>query len=114
MVEDEPLLASTLVEVLIDEGYEVEQVGDATAAEAAVLAGRFDLILLDHTLPGAVTGLALLERWRRAGRQEVVVLTSGDPQVGGQVGENQSFLAKPFSFQELLSLLAGLVAPLSE
>lgn len=114
VVEDETLLASTLVELLSDEGCEVELAGDGLEAEAAMAAGRFALVLLDCGLPAGPSGLELLARWRADGRPEPVILMSGNHQHAEEALGAQAFLAKPFSFSDLLSLLELWSAPASK
>jgi DNA-binding response OmpR family regulator len=112
VVEDEPALATALVQGLRQDGFAVERVGDGLLALDSCLTDRFDLIVLDLMLPG-LAGLDLCARLRRAGvSTPVLVLTARN-------GENDQlrafrtgaddFLTKPFSYRVLLARLHALL-----
>jgi len=63
IVEDDPLLADGVAQLLRGAGYTADFVGSAELAEAAVAAEKFDLLVLDIGLPG-MDGLELLSRLR--------------------------------------------------
>lgn len=60
VVEDDSVNRHLLCEVCKNEGYSVVGVEDAIAAEVLLRKDRFDLVLLDYTLPDR-SGLELLE-----------------------------------------------------
>lgn len=55
MVDDDPLLCEVTQEILEEIGYDCVAVSDGEGARAALLDSRcrFDLMILDHVLPGA-------------------------------------------------------------
>ena len=74
IVDDEALLCRTLANALRDAGHRVVT---AESAEAAALhlfpSQRFDVVVLDHRLPGEA-GCQLLERMRAAGQSTPAIL----------------------------------------
>jgi len=53
LVEDDRMIGDSLRKALRDEGYAVDWVYDARAANATLATERFDLVLLDLGLPNA-------------------------------------------------------------
>ena len=118
VVEDHPAAADMLVDVLGDEGYAVVAAVGLAAAEAALAAGRFDLVLCD-SLRRSTTGL-LRERWAAlervldlAGRAPVVVLTAYRPDffADWRARGFAELLPKPFGLDELLATVRRHLAP---
>jgi CheY-like chemotaxis protein len=103
VVEDDPLVGETILCVL-EEQYRVTLASSVCGAAACLRDGEFDIVLLDCILPGG--GVAdLIAQAERLGVS--VVLTSGDPeQIEAQGSGKWPFLAKPFSMNRLLDLLA--------
>ncbi len=109
IVDDETLLCRTLANAVRDAGH---QAVTADSAEAAMLllfpTHCFDVVVLDHRLPGR-TGLDLLERMREEGQATPAVLMTAyetasmrsrafDLAVAG-------FFRKPFNLAELLDCI---------
>ena len=112
VVEDEPKVADALREGLEGEGY---QVVVETTGEDAILRlthDRFDVILLDLTLPGC-DGLEILSTCRQQGLDtSVVVLTARDNLKDRVIGLDtgaDDYLVKPFAFAELLARIRAVV-----
>jgi two-component system, OmpR family, response regulator len=107
LVEDDLPLAEALTTLLARAGYVVDVVHDGSAAEAAVAADSFDLVVLDLNLPG-MDGLAVLRaiRSRRDGTHDgaaVMILTArGAPEdrVRGLDLGADDYLTKPFDVRE--------------
>jgi signal transduction histidine kinase/DNA-binding response OmpR family regulator len=85
VVDDEPLVALGLVDLLEEQGHTVVEATSAHEALNALTNGSFDLVVTDHTMPG-MTGSQLAriigERWPGIG----VVLSTGhvdlpDPEI---------------------------------
>lgn len=113
VVEDEEKLARSLEKGLSAEGYIVDVAQDGDSAETLVLAGSYDLVLLDWMIPGSCDGPALVKLWReRAERAPILMLTAratiGDRVHGLDVGADD-YLPKPFSFDELLARIRALL-----
>lgn len=112
VVEDDPHLASGIVENLRAEGYEVQTVGDGRAALDWLRGGRAALVVLDVMLP-YVDGLTVCRTMREGGdNTPVLFLTArGDPQdrIHGLEAGGDDYLAKPFHLQELLLRVRAIV-----
>ncbi len=112
VVEDDPHLASGIVENLRAEGYEVQTVGDGRAALEWLQASRAALVVLDVMLPH-VDGLTVCRTMRERGdNTPVLFLTArGDPQdrIYGLEAGGDDYLAKPFHLQEFLLRVRAIV-----
>jgi DNA-binding response OmpR family regulator len=106
VIEDEPRILAFLRDGLEAEGFVVDGVGDGAAGLALALAERFDLVVLDLLLPG-LDGLEVLAELRRRRSSTPVLILSARADVptklrGFDLGAND-YLAKPFSFEELVA-----------
>ena len=111
LVEDDRMIGDSLRAALRLEGYAVDWVRDAAAAQSTLASERFDLVLLDLGLPpgppGAPTldGLDVLRSLRgRADSTPVIVLTARDgvgDRVAGLDAGADDYLVKPFELDEL-------------
>ncbi len=112
VVEDDPHLASGIVENLRAEGYEVDTVGDGRAALSWLEAAQCSLVVLDVMLPH-VDGFTVCRTMReRADNTPVLFLTArGDPQdrIHGLEAGGDDYLAKPFHLQEFLLRVRAIV-----
>src|SRR6218665_2006933 len=111
LVEDEPAMQATLRRALLNRGMDVQTCGDGAQALAAWKAARFDVVVLDLSLPG-LDGLQVLQRAREGGlRTPVIILTArgtvGDRVIGLKTGADD-YLAKPFDLDELEARLHAL------
>lgn len=106
VIEDEPVIADSLLRGLREEGYLVELAADGLAGEQALLDREWDLVILDWWLPG-MPGDELLNRFRqRGGTAPVLFLTARDAvsdRVRGLDMGADDYLCKPFDFDELLA-----------
>ncbi|HEY0489287.1 MAG TPA: response regulator transcription factor [Telluria sp.] len=108
LVEDDPLLASGLLEALQRAGYTVELVGDGRAAVAALAHNTFELMVLDLGLP-LLDGTDVLKSLRAMGKPLPVLILSArdatrDRILGLDLGADD-YLVKPFELEELLARL---------
>lgn len=112
VVEDEPLVADMIQLNLEHAGYRVVQVADGVAAERALVAGAFDLVVLDVMLPGQ-DGFAVARAARRAGvATPILMLTArGETpaKVAGLDAGADDYLTKPFAMPELLARVRALI-----
>jgi DNA-binding response OmpR family regulator len=107
VVEDEPAMAEGIRFNLRHEGFEVDCVASAEAADALLAAARppaFDLVLLDVMLPGE-DGMSWLERVRARGAAvPIMLLTARGEDVdvirGLELGADD-YVTKPFSLGQL-------------
>ena len=79
LVEDDPDARSLMRHVMAesDPDYSLEEAASGDEALEKIWASLYDLIVLDHRLPGA-TGLQVLERMRKADVQTPVILVTGE------------------------------------
>lgn len=112
MVEDDELIAASVVRGLREEGYVVERASDGEVAWSMLQHGDWDLVVLDWWLPGQ-DGLTILRRFRQRDRDTpVLFLTARDAvsdRIMGLDGGADDYLCKPFSFDELLARLRALL-----
>ncbi len=106
IVEDEDRIASFIAKGLAAAGYAVEVVSSGEAAVHLAVDGAADLVVLDVGLPD-IDGFEVLRRVRGRGcTVPVIVLTarsSAADTVAGLEGGADDYMAKPFSFTELLA-----------
>ena len=104
IAEDDPILADGLMHSLRQSGYAVDHVADGVAADAALGAQSFDLLVLDLGLP-RMPGLEVLRRLRaRRSPVSVLILTAQDgveDRVNGLDLGADDYLTKPFELAEL-------------
>src|SRR3989441_11346102 len=111
VVDDDPMVATTVQGVLRPEGYEVEvALGGAQALEQA-RAQRPDLVVLDLMMPG-IDGLEVCRQLRASGDLPILMLTArsgtADRVKGLDTGADD-YLVKPFAYAELLARVRALL-----
>ena len=106
LVEDEPLIASFVSRGLRAEGYSTVIAGNGDDALAELDSREWDLVVLDLKLPG-VDGFGVLARAVEADPPVPVLVLSAQNGVATKVAALDAgasdYLAKPFSFDELLA-----------
>jgi two-component system copper resistance phosphate regulon response regulator CusR/two-component system response regulator QseB len=112
IVEDERKVGQFIERSLSEVAYSAQWVRTRAEASDALAESTFDAIVLDLGLPDG-DGLDLLREWRAAGFNEPVLILSArdalqDRVRGLNVGADD-YLAKPFSFEELLARLRSLL-----
>ena len=112
VVDDEPSLAELLASVLRYEGWEIQTAGDGSSAVRTAREFRPDAVVLDIMLPD-FDGLEVLRRVR-ADLPHVCVLflTARDAvtdRVAGITAGGDDYVTKPFSLEEVLARLRGLL-----
>ncbi len=113
LVEDDKLLADAFGRALVQAAYAVDVVATGEAADAALSQQVYDLAILDIGLPGALSGLDVLQRLRaRRSRVPVMMLTALDQlndRVRGLDAGADDYLAKPFDLPELEARVRALL-----
>lgn len=111
VAEDDQRTADYLVRGLTEHGHIVDRVGDGEVALAMAMEGIYDALVLDRKLPG-LDGVALVRRLRLRDRRTPVLMLSGvattADRVEGLRAGCDDYLAKPYSFSELLARLEAL------
>jgi DNA-binding response OmpR family regulator len=112
IVEDDRKVGSFILSGLGEATYTTKLVRTCAEARDALADDPFDAVVLDLGLPDG-DGLDLLREWRAAGFNEPVLILSARDAVADRVkGLNlgaDDYLAKPFSFDELLARLRSLL-----
>ena len=114
LVEDDPVVAAVVQDLLRQQGHAVEHAAHGLAAMAALAAGRFDLALLDLDLPG-FDGFQLARLLRSRGEKlPLLALTAradGDAERQALAAGMDGFLRKPVTGAMLAEALAAVPAP---
>lgn len=104
IAEDDSILTDGLTRSLRNNGYAVDAVSDGMAADSALAAQEFDLLILDLGLP-KLSGLEVLRKLRaRNSLLPVMILTAADSieqRVKGLDLGADDYMAKPFALSEL-------------
>jgi two-component system, OmpR family, response regulator len=112
VVEDDPRTAETLTRALTAAGYLVDHSAEGEDAWFRGDTEPYAAVILDLGLKG-MDGLAVLKRWRAAGRDlPVLVLTArGDwsERVEGIDAGADDYLPKPFRVEEVLARLRAIL-----
>jgi two-component system, OmpR family, response regulator len=112
VVDDEPSLAELLASVLRYEGWEIRTAADGSSAVRTARDFEPDAILLDVMLPD-FDGLEVLRRVRAILPHVCVLfLTARDSvqdRVSGITAGGDDYVTKPFSLEEVLARLRGLL-----
>lgn len=106
VIEDEVGLGRAVCEFLRNAGHAADLVGELDAADAALSATRYDLVLLDLGLPDG-DGVEFLRRLRRGGFAPPILITSARDRISqrieGLTAGADDYLVKPFDLDELLA-----------
>ncbi len=111
LVEDEPTIAVTLRDDLVDAGHEVEHVADGMEAVERLATKAYDCVITDVRLPGK-DGLEVLRAAKRARPDTEVLMMTGYATVEQAVEAMRlgadDYIQKPFLNAQLLERLARL------
>ena len=112
LIEDDPLIARDVTLHLERAGYVLVHERDGESGWYTGDSEEFAAVVLDLGLP-AMDGLAVLKRWRAAGRRmPVLVLTARgnwQERVEGIDAGADDYLTKPFQMAELLARLRAII-----
>ena len=112
LVEDDPMIGEGARTALRGDGLAVDWARDGKAADLALQAERYDIVLLDLGLPSR-DGLDVLRALRaRKDRTPVLIVTARDAvqdRVGGLDAGADDYLVKPFDLDELAARMRSLV-----
>ena len=111
IVEDETRLAETLRQLMEDQRYQADMVGDGADGVDYGLTGQYDLIILDVMLP-KVDGFEVARRLRSAHiSTPILMLTARDDisdKIGGLDCGADDYMTKPFDSGELMARIRAL------
>ena len=112
LLEDDPMIGEAIRAGLKRDGFAVDWVRAADAAEHALASEPFELLLLDLGLPGG-NGLELLKALRgRGSALPVLIITARDAvadRVAGLDAGADDYLVKPFDLDELAARIRALL-----
>ncbi len=112
VVNDEPSLAELMANVLRYEGWEIQTAGDGRSAVRVAREFRPDAVVLDVMLPD-FDGLEVLRRLRAELPYVCVLFLTArdavDDRVAGLTAGGDDYVTKPFSLEEVLARLRGLL-----
>jgi DNA-binding response OmpR family regulator len=106
VVEDDPLIASSLSRALSSRGYEAPVAGSVAAALDALASGSTDLVLLDLGLPDGDGGEVCDFVLHKLPHVPVIVLTARSDEIDVVLGLEMGavdYVAKPFRLAELVA-----------
>ena len=112
VVEDEEKVASFLKQALEESGYAADVARDGQAGLDRARTAEYDLIVLDHLLPG-LSGREVCRLLRAEGNTAAVLMVTArdglEDKVAGLDAGADDYLTKPFSLDELLARLRALL-----
>ena len=112
LVEDDPMIGEAVQDLLRAEHYAVDWVRDGDAADTALRANAYDLVMLDLGLPKR-DGIAVLRDLRtRKDRTPVLVATARDAvaqRIEGLDAGADDYVLKPYDLDELLARIRALL-----
>ena len=112
LVEDDPMIGETVLDLLRAEHYAVDWVRDGDMADTALLDHAYDLVVLDLGLPRR-DGLSVLRTLRaRLDRTPVLIATARDAKpdrIAGLDAGADDYVLKPYDLDELLARIRALL-----
>jgi two-component system OmpR family response regulator len=112
VVDDEPSLSELLMLALRYEGWDIRTAPDGTSALRIAKEFRPDAVVLDIMLPD-MDGITVLRRMRgEVGDVPTLFLTAKDAvadRIAGLTAGGDDYVSKPFSLEEVVARLRGLV-----
>lgn len=112
LIEDNRRLANMVVQGLVREGFFVDHRDTLSAAEEALDATEYDLVVLDIGMPDGDGLVFLKDRRRRKLQAPVLMLTARgglDDRVSGLDAGADDYLVKPFEIAELAARCRALL-----
>lgn len=109
MVEDDKKIARNLTRLLCAQEYDVTHVATQAEAVAALAANRFDLALVDISLPDG-NGFAVCTEIKQVRDMPVIFLTASGDEASVVTGLNigaDDYVTKPFRPRELVARIAA-------
>jgi len=112
VIEDDPKIASFIVNGLKQSGFAVDHCSDGEEGLARALTISYDAAVVDIMLP-KLDGLSLISELRSKNVRTPVLILSAkatvDDRVRGLQSGGDDYLTKPFAFSELLARVQALI-----
>ena len=109
-VDDDVLVLTNTAAMLEDRGHRVTSACSANEARELLKRETFDLLITDQGMPG-MTGAELIEEVQRLYPTLPIVLATGYAELPPGAALSVSRIAKPFRQEQLLEVVARVVAP---
>lgn len=111
VVDDEPMIRMFVADILTDAGYAVIEAGSTDAAIDIIEdEANLKAVVTDINMPGGADGIELARRIARSHPDVRVLVVSGRMRPATYtLPEGSGFLGKPFSDQQLLDSMAGML-----
>ncbi|OYX36730.1 MAG: DNA-binding response regulator [Caulobacterales bacterium 32-69-10] len=111
LIEDDRSTAGYIQQGLAELGHSCDWTENGLDGLSAALTNPYEAVILDRNLP-LLDGLAVLHALRSQGNSTPVLILSAlgqvDDRIKGLTAGGDDYLAKPFSFQELMARLAAI------
>lgn len=114
LAEDEEILRMLIVDTLEEGDYIVDEAADGLEALRLLKDVSYDLLIIDYMMP-AYSGIEVIQQVRQGGKNKdvVIMMLSAKSQQSEQekaIGAGADyFFAKPFSPNELLNKVRGIL-----
>ena len=112
LIEDDDTTASYLTKGLKESGYVVDRAQDGIEGLFMSMDAKFDALIVDRMLP-RLDGLSLIKKLRKENSEIPIIILSAlgdvDERIKGLKYGADDYLAKPFSFSELLARLEAVI-----
>ena len=112
VVDDEASLSDLLSMALRYEGWDVKTAAEGRTAIQLIREFQPDVVVLDVMLPD-IDGLAVLKRLRDDGQDTPILFLTAkdalDDRIAGLTAGGDDYVTKPFSLEELVARLRGLI-----
>ncbi len=111
VVEDDRVVAATLEDMLLSEGYRVRQCPTLSALRSLLDNNHIDLILLDLTLPDG-NGLAVAAQIRVSTSVPIIIVSGRGSEIDRIVGLElgaDDYIAKPFNVREVAARIRAVM-----
>jgi two-component system OmpR family response regulator len=112
VIEDDAEVARYLTKGLAEAGFVADHAATGTDGLVMAMGEKYDILIVDRMLPG-LDGLVLIETLRKSGNHTPVLILSAlgdvDQRIRGLRAGGDDYLAKPFSFAELLARIDALL-----
>jgi two-component system response regulator QseB len=112
LVEDDDMIAETVVDFMRRAGYAIDHAADGRAADLSLANGVYDLVMLDLGLPKR-DGIEVLNTYRRTGGTAPVIIITArdavDERIRGLDAGADDYLMKPFDIDEFAARVRALL-----
>ncbi len=112
IVEDDTLMAQSVVDMLEQDHFTVEHVSDGADGWDRLATLEYDLVILDWGLPG-MDGLEVLKKFRSSGGATPVLFLTGrstiDEKLTGLDSGADDYLPKPYDMREFRARVSALL-----